>query len=53
MKHGDLHMTHECFKQSIDPFYVAACIGQTNIAEQMSPAEAVPHPFKKVVDLHL
>lgn len=43
MENGDLHLAHECFKQSqnIDPFHVAAWIGQGNIAEQLSPAEAM------------
>lgn len=43
MENGDLHLAHECFKQSqnIDPFHVAAWIGQGNIAERLSPAEAM------------
>ena len=42
-EHGDLHLAHECFKQSqnIDPFHVAAWIGQGNIAERLSPGEAM------------
>ena len=43
MEKGDLHLAHECFKQSqnIDPFHVPAWIGQGNIAEQLSPSEAM------------
>ncbi len=43
MENGDLHLAHECFKQSqnIDPFHVPAWIGQGNIAEQLSPEEAM------------
>ncbi len=43
MKHDNLHLAHECFKraQNVDPFHVAAWIGQAHIAEQLSPAEAM------------
>jgi superkiller protein 3 len=43
MENGDLHLAHECFKQSqnIDPFHVSAWIGQGYIAEQLSPTEAM------------
>ena len=43
LKHGDLRLAHECFKQSqnVDPSHVAAWIGQANIAEHLSPSEAM------------
>lgn len=43
MEHGNLHLAHECFKrsQNVDPFHIAAWIGQANIAEQLSPEEAM------------
>lgn len=43
MKHGDLRLAHECFKQSqnVDPSHVAAWIGQANIASHLSPSEAM------------
>lgn len=43
MEKGDFHLAHECFKQSqnIDPFHVAAWIGQGIIAERLSPSEAM------------
>ena len=43
LKHDNLQLAHECFKeaQNVNPFHVAAWIGQANIAEKLSPAEAM------------
>lgn len=43
LQHDNPVLAHECFKraQNLDPFYVAAWIGQGNVADLLSPSDAM------------
>lgn len=43
LQYDNSMLAHECFKraQNLDPFYVAAWIGQGNVADLLSPSDAM------------